>query len=149
MQAVIGCLQYEKLPKWLDIRRRNARILNDAFRDLPALRITEPPSHVEHAYYKFYAFVRPERLKESWTRDRIMVELNAKGSPCMTGVCPEIYLEGAFVNSHPEFSCHERLRTAKRLGEESLMFLVHPTLKQAHMERVADVVSAVVANATR
>lgn len=148
MQASIGLLQYQKLPGWTETRRRHAALLNDAFRDLPGLRITEPPANVEHAYYKYYVFVRPERLKDGWDRDRVMAEINAKGVPCMTGGCPELYLEGAMVGLPTGASLSERLPVAKRLGEESLMLQVHPTLTSAHIERVAETITAVMADAT-
>jgi dTDP-4-amino-4,6-dideoxygalactose transaminase len=32
----------------------------------------------------------------------------------------------------------ERLRVARELGETSLMFLVHPTLEIAHIDRTAE-----------
>ncbi|MGH1480679.1 MAG: DegT/DnrJ/EryC1/StrS family aminotransferase [Geminicoccales bacterium] len=145
MQAAIGLLQYEKLPQWTEIRRRNADILNAAFRDEKALRVTEPPAGIEHAYYKYYFFVRPECLKSDWNRDRIMVEINAKGVPCLTGGCPEMYLEKALSNASPGGAGRQdRLPVAKRLGEESLMLQVHPTLGPDHMAHVADVVMEVV-----
>jgi hypothetical protein len=28
--------------------------------------------HIGHAYYKYYAFVRPEALRTGWNRDRIL-----------------------------------------------------------------------------
>ena len=43
----------------------------------------------------------------------------------------------------------ERLPVAKELGETSLMFLVHPTLTESDMRRVAEIVGKVMAEATR
>ncbi len=148
MQASIGLLQYQKLPGWTETRRRHAAFLNNAFRDLPGLRITEPTPDIEHAYYKYYVFVRPDRLKDGWDRDRIMAEINKCGIPCMTGGCPELYLEGAMVGLHTGASISERLPVAKRLGEESLMFQVHPTLTPSHIERIASSITAVMDEAT-
>ena len=147
MQAAIGLLQYQKLPAWSETRRRHAAFLNDAFRDLPGLRTTEPPADIEHAYYKYYVFVRPERLKDGWDRDRIMAEINANGIACMTGGCPELYLEGAMVGLPTGASLTERLPVAKQLGEESLMLQVHPTLTPAHIERVAETITDVMKEA--
>jgi len=148
MQAAIGLRQFEKLPDWSETRRRHAAFLNNAFRDLPGLRVTEPTPDIEHAYYKYYVFVRSERLKDGWDRDRIMAEINANDIPCMTGGCPELYLEGAMVGLPTGASLAERLPVAKRLGEESLMLQVHPTLTPAHIERVADTITAVMRDAT-
>jgi dTDP-4-amino-4,6-dideoxygalactose transaminase len=95
----------------------------------------------QHAYYKFYAFVRPENLADGWSRDRIVEEINARGVPCFTGTCSEVYLEKAFENTG--FRPAERLPVAKELGETSLMFLVHPTLTDAEIRKTQDVVAEV------
>ena len=56
----------------------------------------EPPDDAQHAHYKHYCYVRPDFLRTGWTRDRIMAEITAKGVPCFSGSCSEIYLEKAF-----------------------------------------------------
>jgi len=146
MQAAIGRRQLEKLPGWVEARRRNAAILTEAFGAIPGLRVTPEPENVRHAYYKYYAFVRPERLKAGWDRDRIMNAVTAAGAPCFSGSCSEVYLEKAFDGNGLRPA--ERLPVAKELGETSLMFLVHPTLTENDMKRVAAIVAAVMAEAT-
>jgi dTDP-4-amino-4,6-dideoxygalactose transaminase len=79
-----------------------------------------------HAYYRFYAYVRPEGLRSSWNRDRIVAELNALGVPAFQGSCSEVYLEKAFDGSGLQPA--NRLPVARELGETSLAFLTHPTL---------------------
>ncbi len=80
----------------------------------------------QRAAYKAYVYLRPECVKEGWTRDRIMVELNEQGVPCFSGSCSQIYREKAFVRSN--LGPRPALSVAKELGDTSLMFLVHPTL---------------------
>jgi len=63
MQAAIGRIQLHKLSKWIEKRRRNADILTKAFLNVPALRVTVPPDYIGHAYYKYYVFINPEKLK--------------------------------------------------------------------------------------
>ena len=78
--------------------------------------------------YKYYAFLRPERLRQGWNQLRIIEAINAEGIPCFAGSCSEIYLEKAFqnyVSRHPP-------EHARELGETSLMFLIHPTLSEGH-----------------
>jgi hypothetical protein len=105
-------------------------MLDQGLAPLPALRLTVPPAHLEHSYYKYYAFLRPERLREGWSRDRIVRALQAEGIPCGRGVCPEIYLERAFAD-RTSARRPKRLPVARELGETSLMLLVHPTLCEA------------------
>jgi dTDP-4-amino-4,6-dideoxygalactose transaminase len=96
VQSAVGRIGLRKLPEWLSIRRKYAQILTDEFTALPGLRVTTPPKHIEHAYYKYYVFLRPEALRPEWTRDRIAEAIKAKGVPCFSGSCSEIYLEKAF-----------------------------------------------------
>lgn len=146
IQSAVGRIQLNKLPKWLSVRRKYAQILTDQFFTLPGLRVTVPPKHIGHAYYKYYAFVRPEVLRPEWTRDRIIEAIKAKGIPCFSGSCSEIYLEKAFP---PEWRPQERLAIAHELGETSLMFLVHPTLIPEQIVRTCEVVKEVMHEATK
>ena len=79
-----------------------------------------------------YVFVQPEGLKDGWTRDQIIEEVNARDIPCYQGICPEVYLEKTFEDTN--FYPKNRLQVAKELGELSLMFLVHPTLTREDIE---------------
>ncbi|RLB72161.1 MAG: aminotransferase [Deltaproteobacteria bacterium] len=136
MQAVLGRRALAKLPAWVEIRRRHAALLTAGFGRQPCLRLTIPPAGINHSYYKYYVFLRPERLRPGWNRDRFLAAVNAEGIPCFSGSCPEIYWEKALVQWQPS----RRLPAARRLGETSLMFLVHPTLTEADM---GDTVAAV------
>lgn len=145
-QSAIGRIQLKKLDKWVDARRRNAAILDSCFSLIPALRVTIPPPEARHSYYKYYAFVRTERLAPGWSRDRVIEAINAEGVPCFQGSCGEIYLEKAFKNALRQ---SKRLPAAKELGETSLMFLVHPTLTERDMEKTCCAVEKVFKTAAR
>ena len=144
MQAAIGRIQLAKLPEWTRLRQRNAAILTEHFKKIPALRVTATPEDITHAYYKYYVFIESEKLKSSWSRDRILQSINEKGVPCFSGICSEIYLEKAFIQRG---LLQERLPVAKELGETSLMFLVHPTLTEKHILYTCDVVNTVMNSA--
>jgi dTDP-4-amino-4,6-dideoxygalactose transaminase len=131
MQSAIGRVQLRKLPEWVAARRRNASLLNEYFTNLPGVRTMTPPPEIGHAYYKYYAFLELERLKPGWSHGRVIAAVNAEGVPCLAGSCSEIYLEKAFTSRG--FGPRDRLPVARRLGESSLMFLVHPTLSEGDM----------------
>ncbi len=147
VQSAVGRLQLAKLPEWHLRRSANAEGLLEAFEGLDALRCERPGPDERHAHYKFYAYVRPEALRDGWSRDRIMAEVVAQDVPCFSGSCSEIYLEKAFANRG--LAPKERLPVARELGETSLMFLVHPTLSDEAMASTAEVVRSVVLRATR
>jgi len=145
-QAAIGRIQLRKLDGWVATRRRNAAILAERLGGLAALRVPAVPADRYHAYYRFYAYVRPEALKSGWSRDRILTAISDMGVPCFTGSCPEIYKERAFRGTG--WTPAQRLPVATELGETSLAFLVHPTLEETHMHRACDTVERVVEQAT-
>ena len=147
VQAAIGRIQLRKLPNWIERRRANAQVLTERLAKHAALRLTLPGDDIHHSYYKYYVFVRPEQLAEGWDRDRIMNAVTAQGVPCFSGSCSEIYLEKAFTDAG--YGPKERLPVAKELGETSLMFLVHPTLSEEDMHRMADAVDVVMSQAQR
>jgi dTDP-4-amino-4,6-dideoxygalactose transaminase len=95
----------------------------------------------DDAHYKCYAYVQPERLAPGWSRDRIVEAINAEGVPCYQGSCSEVYLEKAFDGTG--WRPAERLPVARELGETSIMFLVHPTLTQAEVDKTCEVVRRV------
>jgi dTDP-4-amino-4,6-dideoxygalactose transaminase len=158
MQAVIGRIQLRRMSEWAAERKRNAEAIWSACRNFPALRVPAfkcascPGSCVansascEHAHYKCYVYVEPERLAVGWTRDRIIEAINSQGVPCYQGSCSEVYLEKAFDGTgwRPEV----RLPVAKALGETSLMFLVHPTLTEAEIAKTCEAIKIVMTEAS-
>lgn len=141
IQAVIGRIQLTKMQEWTKKRTENTEMILKAFDDSPYFTVNRPSDDYVHAYYKCYVQVNLETLPEGWTRDRIMQEINAQDVPCFSGSCSEVYLEHAFDGSpwRPE----RRLKNAQKLGETSLMFLVHPTLSQDNIEKTISAINAV------
>ena len=136
IQSAIGRLQLKKLDSWIDKRTKLSKIFNNTFQDLDGLRITLPPSHIKHAYYKYYVFTEPEKLKSDKDRNFIMNSLNDLGIACYSGSCSEIYKEKAFDKMYS--SQKSSLKVAKELGETSLMFLVHPTLNEEDIYQICE-----------
>ncbi|WP_218509419.1 DegT/DnrJ/EryC1/StrS aminotransferase family protein [Variovorax sp. dw_308] len=145
MQAVIGRIQLQRMSDWTALRTRNAEAIWAACRPFAALRVPDfaglAGAESVHAHYKCYVYVRPGQLAEGWSRDRIVEAINGLGVPCYQGSCSEVYLEKAFDGTgwRPE----KRLEVARRLGDESLMFLVHPTLTQAEIDQTCRAIQTV------
>ncbi|CAK0774846.1 Aminotransferase [Gammaproteobacteria bacterium] len=145
MQGAIGLIQLKRMPEWHERRITNARRIWNVAGSLPGLRVPIIPKDIEHAAYKCYVFVEPSSLREGWSRDRIMDEINAAGVPCYSGSCPEVYLEKAFDNT--PWRPDKYLPVAKELGETSLMFLVHPTLTKTEIDKTCEVLSEIMLQA--
>lgn len=139
IQSAVGRLQLKKVPGWLEVRRAHARQLALRLSKIAALRVPSPPSHLDVSWYRFYVFVRPEKLNPGWNRDLILQAIEAEGVPCFVGSCSEVYLEKAFAKVRPP----DRRPTASELGTTSLAFLVHPTLTEIDIEDICQAVEKV------
>lgn len=147
IQGVLGRIQLQRMAEWTAKRQHNGELIDQAVADLPVVRRVEVAEYIEHAEYKHYLFVNAEQLKEGWSRDRIVEEINAAGVPAYQGSCSEIYREKAFDNT--PWRPTERLPNAVQLGETSLMFLVHPTLTEQEMEKATQVIRHTLLAATK
>jgi dTDP-4-amino-4,6-dideoxygalactose transaminase len=146
MQAAIGLHQLAKLKFWVEERRARARILDGVLGDLKAVRLPAARNDIGHSYYKYYLFIRPEKLRDGWSRDRILREAAALGAPCGPGSCSEIYLEKAFIDRG--MSDHPRLPVTKALGETSILLPVDQTLSLGDVREMAEILRYVVLQAT-
>lgn len=141
MQAAIGTIQLGKLHDWKDKRQSNAARFCHNLREIGALRIPSPPDHIGHAYYKFYAFLRPEHLRSTWDRARIIAELNDRGIRCTTGTYGQLYNEKAFRKLRLKQTFP--LPNALQLANTSLMLEVHPTLSTEDIDHASDIIRSV------
>ena len=144
--AALGRIQLKRLDAWRAHRTANADILHKALAACPAFRVPMPPDGVTHAFYRFYAFVRPETLAPGWSRDRIIAEIAEAGFPAFSGSCSEIYLEKTFTSRG--LGPKEPLPVARELGETSLAFLVDPAWSAENVARLAQVIVDVGQKAT-
>lgn len=138
VQAAIGRRQLAKLPQWLERRRANARLLDEALARVPALRVHGAPDDFGHAYYKYTVFIEPARLRPGWHLNRIVEAINAEGIGCIAGVANEIYLEKAFTDRG--LAPAGRLPNCQRLAESGIIFMVHPTLTERDIRDTADAI---------
>lgn len=156
VQAVLGRIQLQRMSEWTRARNANAKIINEGLRPLAGddgpVRLTELTKNDDgrqsvHAYYRYYAYVRPTNLKPGWDRDRIIREIVAAGVPCFQGSCSEVYLEKAFEDAG--LAPPQRLPVAWELGDTSLAFLVHPTLTEEQISKTQNVAVNVLSSASR
>jgi dTDP-4-amino-4,6-dideoxygalactose transaminase len=130
---------------WTARRTAHAEAIWAACRPHAVVRVPAVPQGSVHAHYKCYVYLRPERLAPGWSRDRIVEAINTQGVPCYQGSCSEVYLEKAFDDTG--WRPVERLPVARQLGESSLMFLVHPTLTSAEIDKTCQVLRQVLEQA--
>ena len=146
IQAAIGRIQLKNLKNWTLSRTANANKIRNTLipfsEENGLVRLPEiDDKHTHNAFYKYYTYIRPNNLPNGWSRDRIISEIFKAGVPCYSGSCPEVYLEKAFDNTG--YRPANRLPAAKELGETSLMFLVHPTLKDIEIDLTCSVIHSI------
>jgi dTDP-4-amino-4,6-dideoxygalactose transaminase len=147
IQAVLGRIQLTRMAEWTQKRVHNAARINNSIADLPLVRLVDVPEYIVHAEYKHYVFLNFDNLKDGWTRNLIIEQINEHGVPAFQGSCSEIYLEKAFDNT--PWRPKERLKNAVQLGETSLMFLVHPTLTSLEIELTCSVIRSILLSASK
>jgi dTDP-4-amino-4,6-dideoxygalactose transaminase len=164
MQAVVGRIQLKRMVQWQTLRAANAKTIAETCKSFKALRVPAFQCNAKtcaqgratacveragcaHANYKFYAYINQAELNEGWTRDKVIDAINAEGVPCFQGSCSEVYLEKAFNDTgwRPKV----RMPTAQQLGETSLMFLVHPTLSDADIQKTCIAIAHVMGMASK
>ncbi len=146
VQAAVGRLALSEIASWLASRRRQAGLLIAHLEDCEAVRVPIPRAGIVHSYYRFYCYLRPERLAPGWDRDRVVVALNELGIPVQQGGCSEIYRERAFerhglVPAAP-------LPVARELGECSMVIPVHQALSDEDTRRECAALTEVLSAAT-
>jgi dTDP-4-amino-4,6-dideoxygalactose transaminase len=140
IQAAIGRIQLTKMKEWTKKRNYNQDKIWECCREFDLIRVPEF-NHKSwkffhkgnvHAAYKCYIFIKKDRLKAGWNRNKIIQEITKSGIPCFSGSCSEVYLEKAFKKSN--IKPKKRLDVAKELGDTSLCLLIHPTITKKEIE---------------
>lgn len=153
IQGCIGRIQLKKLSNWTKVRNYNQNTIWKKCKNIPGIRV--PKFNEEswkfynsgntHGAYKCYVYVEEEKINPNWSRDKIIKEIVSLGVPCYSGSCSEVYLEKAFLNT--DYCPKERLPNAKKLGEASLMFLIHPTLTEEELDKTCEALTSVMEKA--
>src|SRR5207302_5927659 len=81
MQSAMGRVMLPKVAQRVKQRRENASLLQRGLSEITALRVPQPPPGLDCAFYRFYAYVRPERLATGWDHDRVQTAIEAEGIP--------------------------------------------------------------------
>lgn len=141
MQSAIGRIQVKRMPEWTKLRTEYSQKIFEACEPYSFINIHQAPNYIEHAYYKCYITLNDEKLPSSWNRDKIINAISDQGVPCFSGSCSEVYKEKAFENT--TYLPKSVLLNAKKLGECSLMFLVHPTLTNKEISKTCEVIKEI------
>lgn len=128
-QAAIGLKQLEKMPKWVELRNKNAKVLIETLTQFDFIEVYEPEvADGLNAYYRLYAKVKKNVVidgkSDETLRNFIISQLVVAGVPCFSGSCAEIYREKLFANLAPS----KRLKNAAFFSDNAFCLLVHHTI---------------------
>jgi len=141
MQSTIGRIQITRMPQWQKSRNENAEKIRTICQQYAWLIVPKIPEYIEHAFYKCYVHIDLSQLPKNHSRKIIIDEIVQLGVPCFSGSCSEVYKERAFKKTN--LAPKEALKNAKLLGENSLMFLVHPTLTVDEIDKSCQILDKV------
>ena len=151
MEGALGRVMLRALPQYHAQRTVHAYQLVNVMNELSGvepliLSNAERAEGSAHAFYRLYARIDTSALVEGWSRDRILAELNTLGVPVQYGSCALIGREKAFEG----FAASQLSEwpQAQKVHENSLAFLVHPTLTEADIEGIGAALAQVMHQAT-
>jgi dTDP-4-amino-4,6-dideoxygalactose transaminase len=123
IEAAIGLIQLSKLPRFLEIRKRNANVLSEMLSDVKGIRLPYEPSGSKHSWYLYTISVNKDR-------DMLLKKLNSIGigasvyyeipvhlTPLFRGIG---FSEGMFPN-------------AENAARQVLSLPIHPGLSENDM----------------
>ncbi|MBN2451853.1 MAG: DegT/DnrJ/EryC1/StrS family aminotransferase [Lentisphaeria bacterium] len=155
MQSAIGLAELERMDSWnMPTRRRNARIVMDALRDLPQIRYLPVDTPERRNGWYVLAF--------SLDMERMTCDIKgfvdaaaAEGAPCWKVFWPQCHTEKAFTMRHafgrngfpftsreytdPESVAYDRVEVPNARWHEKSTFtcFAYPTFTEQDMEQIA------------
>jgi dTDP-4-amino-4,6-dideoxygalactose transaminase len=162
MQSAIGLAELDRMDTWnLPSRRRNAKILVDALKDLPQIRYApiDTPER-RNGWYVLAFSLDMERMKGDIKQ--FVKAAGAEGAPCWKVFWPQCHTEGAFTkhnafgsNGFPftskEYTTaasadYSHVEVPNALWHEKSTFtcFAYPTYTEQDMEQIAAAVVKVI-----
>jgi len=132
MQAAIGCAQLEKLPGFIEARKRNWKTLHDGLADLSdKLVLPEPTKDADPSWFGFLLTVKD---KAGFTRDEIVGHLEKSGIQTRMLFAGNLIKHPCFDEMRSEgknFRVIGDLATTDRIMNRSFWIGVYPGMTEA------------------
>ncbi|MBI4361403.1 DegT/DnrJ/EryC1/StrS family aminotransferase [Candidatus Micrarchaeota archaeon] len=127
VNCAMGSAQLQKLPKFTEARRKNARILNDLLSSVPQI---QTPTEREHAFHVFNQYtVKAEN------RDALWEHLKKKE------IGANVYYPHP-LHSLATFNANAQTPITEKLCQTVLSLPVHPSVTEAQIQEIAEAVKS-------
>jgi dTDP-4-amino-4,6-dideoxygalactose transaminase len=136
IEAAIGMAQLERLPSFLEKRRRNAQHLTGKLEVSKRLTLPTEPEGYRHSWYLYTVRLRDGK---SAYRDRIVDELRKHGIGAAVYYGTPVHL----MPYYRQFTAYE-LRETERASEQVFSLPIHPGVTPQQIEFIGDLVARVV-----
>jgi perosamine synthetase len=136
VEAAIGLEQLKRLDTMLELRRRNAVLLNKGLSDVAGIRLQRVTSESEHAWHQYCVVVDPDEFGG----DRNQLAEHLKHCGIATGVhYPRgLHQQPVFQKIYGEYS----LPVTENIAENILALPVHHGLSEANVTEIIDAILA-------
>jgi perosamine synthetase len=126
--AALGISQLEKIDKLIEMRRRNARYLNEELEQVKGITILAPPENYYQVYQMYSIRVNPEE------RDEMIRYLARKGIMTKVYFSP-VHLTHLYKNEL-KYTC--RLPVTEEISKQILTLPMYPTLAKEEMKHIVE-----------
>ena len=128
LQAALGLKQLEKLDKWNEKRRRNAKLLTKILRDVKGVVTPFEASLAKHVYHQYVILARK--------RNELMRHLSKKGVGTAIHYPKPIYKQPLYRNLGYDL----KLKNVESITKRALSLPVHPSLSKDDVKYVGEAV---------
>jgi len=128
--AAIGIEQLKKLPKFNEMRRKNAQYMNKELQEVNEVEIPYVIKNVEHVYHQYTIKCK--------NREKIIE--NLRKNDIGFGI---YYPKPLHFYKHLRKFAHKDLKNSEEIANKVLSLPIHPSLKKEDLEKIANVIKKV------
>jgi dTDP-4-amino-4,6-dideoxygalactose transaminase len=129
IEAAIGCVQLQKLPKFLEKRRKNAELLTEKLGKAEGLQLPGEPPGYKHSWYLYTVRLKGRNAN---ARNRVLEELRKSGVGAAVYYGTPIHLM-PYYRKFGKYSLPETEKAAQQV----FSLPVHPGVTSSQIEHIA------------
>ncbi len=146
IEAAVAYYQLRKLNKFIEIRRKYARILTEMLEDVPGIKTPTDPAYGKHVYYLYVITIDEKKI--GWSRDEFVEALRKENIDARRGYHKPLHQQELFLKindprvnyfakivKYPEYS-KLSYPTAEKLSKTSVWLPCHPALTEKDVENI-------------